>query len=595
MAESTKITGNQYSIYGDKIEHFVNAVHDSNVVLTPTSGGFTITETVLGGLTLQSNKAQKILFSNQTNASENLVFVVLNSVAGGFKIALDTTYDNFGAFNNTIFQSFEGTFAGCLHQTTTTDPFTPLTTPLTVTRIKTRIELLEDGGGGGGGGTWGSIIGTLADQTDLQADLDAKQNLTATPTNGNILTTDAAGQSVDSGKLFNDLGTTTNDILSASEVDTRIATAVQVESVFGRSGVVVATSGDYSSDLITYDNTLSGLTATNVKLGVDELKTITDGKLTSTLTDSNIFVGDALNSATGVAVTGDIAITNTGVTTIQTDAVTTTKLLDANITNAKLSQAPANTYKGNDTGALGVVVDVATNTAFNKNYETTPANILSNGTASVGILDTIARADHIHPQDALKSDKILNSLDIADLPTGGDIGLATATVDVYERFDITQTTASQTITLPAPTLATDEKIVYVSNIGTVNFFLYGAELQPNRHISLIYDATAGWIVDYYPTSLSVPDFVGATDLLDGASGGVPQPLAGEETRFLKGDGTWGVPNEAPQFYGFKVENRDLIYEFDIVSANLKDYIEYSFDPMGFTYSVDVNGNLIATY
>lgn len=31
-------------------------------------------------------------------------------------------------------------------------------------------------GGGGGGGTWGSITGTLSDQTDLQAELDAKQS-----------------------------------------------------------------------------------------------------------------------------------------------------------------------------------------------------------------------------------------------------------------------------------------------------------------------------------------------------------------------------------------------------------------------------------
>lgn len=49
--------------------------------------------------------------------------------------------------------------------------------------------------GGGGGGTWGSIAGTLADQTDLQAALDAKQALNThltsisglTPVNDNIL------------------------------------------------------------------------------------------------------------------------------------------------------------------------------------------------------------------------------------------------------------------------------------------------------------------------------------------------------------------------------------------------------------------------
>lgn len=38
------------------------------------------------------------------------------------------------------------------------------------------ITLIEaEIGGGGGGGAWGSITGTLSDQTDLQAALDAKQ------------------------------------------------------------------------------------------------------------------------------------------------------------------------------------------------------------------------------------------------------------------------------------------------------------------------------------------------------------------------------------------------------------------------------------
>jgi hypothetical protein len=39
-------------------------------------------------------------------------------------------------------------------------------------------NIVDSGGacGGGGGGTWGSITGTLSDQTDLQSALDAKQD-----------------------------------------------------------------------------------------------------------------------------------------------------------------------------------------------------------------------------------------------------------------------------------------------------------------------------------------------------------------------------------------------------------------------------------
>lgn len=41
-------------------------------------------------------------------------------------------------------------------------------------------------GGGGGGGTWGSITGTLSNQTDLQTALDAKAASSHTHTVSNI-------------------------------------------------------------------------------------------------------------------------------------------------------------------------------------------------------------------------------------------------------------------------------------------------------------------------------------------------------------------------------------------------------------------------
>jgi hypothetical protein len=45
------------------------------------------------------------------------------------------------------------------------------------------------------------------------------------------------------------------------------------------------------------------------------------GALGTSLTSAQIFVGNGSNVATGVAMTGDIAISNSGATTIQTDAV----------------------------------------------------------------------------------------------------------------------------------------------------------------------------------------------------------------------------------------------------------------------------------
>ena len=61
--------------------------------------------------------------------------------------------------------------------------------------------------------------------------------------------------------------------------------------------------------------------------------------LGSALNSSRIIVGNAANQAAEVAMSGDVTINNTGVTTIGTDAITTTKILDANVTNAKLANS----------------------------------------------------------------------------------------------------------------------------------------------------------------------------------------------------------------------------------------------------------------
>lgn len=55
------------------------------------------------------------------------------------------------------------------------------------------------------------------------------------------------------------------------------------------------------------------------------------------LTNGDIFVGNANNVAAGVALSGDATIDNTGVITVAANAITTTKINDADVTLAKLS------------------------------------------------------------------------------------------------------------------------------------------------------------------------------------------------------------------------------------------------------------------
>lgn len=55
---------------------------------------------------------------------------------------------------------------------------------------------------------------------------------------------------------------------------------------------------------------------------------------------------------------GDIVISGTNLLTIDTDAVTTTKILNANVTNAKLADMATKTYKGRTAGTTGAPEDV---------------------------------------------------------------------------------------------------------------------------------------------------------------------------------------------------------------------------------------------
>lgn len=50
-----------------------------------------------------------------------------------------------------------------------------------------------------------------------------------------------------------------------------------VTSVFGRTGAIVAVDGDYDADQVDYDNTTSGLTATDVQAAIDEVDSTVDG------------------------------------------------------------------------------------------------------------------------------------------------------------------------------------------------------------------------------------------------------------------------------------------------------------------------------
>jgi len=84
--------------------------------------------------------------------------------------------------------------------------------------------------------------------------------------------------------------------------------------------------------------------------------------LTNNLNSANIFVGNASNIATGVAVSGDVTITNAGVITIANNAITTSKINNSAVTYAKIQNETANTLLGNPTGSSATPSEITLGT-----------------------------------------------------------------------------------------------------------------------------------------------------------------------------------------------------------------------------------------
>lgn len=120
------------------------------------------------------------------------------------------------------------------------------------------------------------------------------------------------------------------------------------------------------------------------------------GGLSSTLTSAHIFVGNGSNVATDVAVSGDLTLANTGAFTIANDAVTTAKILNANVTKAKLATGISAShiikFAGQPTTVGGAAAEAFTVTGA-LNTDLAFVQMVDNGTNNVTIVDAVVTAD----------------------------------------------------------------------------------------------------------------------------------------------------------------------------------------------------------
>ena len=134
-----------------------------------------------------------------------------------------------------------------------------------------------------------------------------------TCSNGQILKVNAGGTAwecaADAGAsgTVADLNGQTGSVSVATSVSSGVDAGPTVSAAAGTVTVNIPLASDAAS-------TTGGL-LTNAEY------TALDGKLDPTLTDGNIFVGNGSNVATGVAMSGDATMDNTGALTIANDAV----------------------------------------------------------------------------------------------------------------------------------------------------------------------------------------------------------------------------------------------------------------------------------
>jgi hypothetical protein len=220
--------------------------------------------------------------------------------------------------------------------------------------------------------------GNLA-STNVQAALDELQGDIDTLSAGGALsdhladTTDAHDASAISSVAAGNLSAT--NVQSAldelqTDVDTRATSAALTAHTGASSGahaasaISVTPSGNISStnvaaalselqgDIDTNTSDIATNTSnisTNTS-SISTLNTTVSGKLTSTLTDGSVFIGNSSNVATARAVSGDVTISNTGVTTIGASKVTD-NMIATGITASKVS----GNISGNAANVTGTV------------------------------------------------------------------------------------------------------------------------------------------------------------------------------------------------------------------------------------------------
>ena len=372
--------------------------------------------------------------------------------------------------------------------------------------------LSATGGGVADSVAWGNITGTLADQSDLSTALGLKAN-----------TADLADVAF-SGS-YDDL------------TDTPTIPAAQVQSDWNATsgmGVIL----NKPTDLGDFTNNAGYLTS-------DDLPTPYTLPAATTSTLGGIIVGAGLTISSG----GVLSATGGGVA----DSVAW-----GNITGTLADQSDLNT-------ALGLKANTAdlASVAFSGSYTdltntptipVVPTNvsaftndagyITSANLPTVGTLNTDnATSQSANPSESFggsinlhkvsKTGSYTDLLNKPTIPTVNDATLTiqknSVTIDTFTANASTDKTINITVPIKTSELTNDSGFISSLPIASANHL---GCIKVGSNLTITAEGVLSANVTTYQ------DFTGATASTDGAHGLVPQPNAGDEEKFLRGDGTW---------------------------------------------------------
>jgi hypothetical protein len=499
------------------------AGNTTTVNFTAPSGGNTITFPAASGTVAVVPSGSGFLQTVPSNTSintisptaANTVGLTVNGTAGTSSVAAifnqtnNTTPADTVQINDTstaiqtndllIARSGAGTTTNLLNLTNTSGAATnAITLTGTFSKLINSPNFSVDNTGAITANTTGTING-------LNINSSAVSGATTITSSGNYNTTAGA-------YLLNGVSINSNGILSNVAYLTQANTFTLLNTFSGSGTALSVTNAASIGTLNT--NTITGSAASihSTTAGTLTIQGFAGTTVNTPVTSSASTNSSALTLATGNATgttssSGTIGI-DVGTATGTTGGIT---IGTANASSVAIGRAGATLQLSSTAFNLSTAgaVSGATTITSSGNYNTTAGAYLLNGVSinSNGILSNVAYLTQANTFTLLNtfsagitlttgstltnaSSTLNTAIAIGNLATGGNIGTAATTVDVATAFTVSQTTASQTVTIPSPTVTTAGRLIYLSNIGSTSFTLLGSVMNSGSTATLLWNGTA---------------------------------------------------------------------------------------------------------